>query len=56
MVLLLVLLLLCPRSQSPELREQDIHINANAKREFIASSARAQVSSNAVEWNKGPEP
>ena len=39
MVLLLVLLL-CPRSQSPELREQDIHSNANAKREFIASSSQ----------------
>ena len=33
-------LLLCPRSQSPELREQDIHSNANAKREFIASSSQ----------------
>ena len=32
--------LLCPRSQSPELREQDIHSNANAKREFIASSSQ----------------
>ena len=31
---------LCPRSQSPELREQDIHSNANAKREFIASSSQ----------------
>ena len=31
--------MLCPRSQSPELREQDIHSNANAKREFIASSS-----------------
>ena len=30
----------CPRSQSPELREQDIHSNANAKREFIASSSQ----------------
>ena len=28
-----------PRSKSPELREQDIHGNANAKREFIASSS-----------------
>ena len=28
--------MLCPRSQPPELREQDIHSNANAKREFIA--------------------
>ena len=28
--------MLRPRSQSPELREQDIHSNANAKREFIA--------------------
>ena len=34
--------LLCPRSQSPELREQDIHSNANAKREFIASSSQGQ--------------
>ena len=32
--------MLCPRSQSPELREQDIHSNANAKREFIASSSQ----------------
>ena len=32
--------LLCSRSQSPELREQDIHSNANAKREFIASSSQ----------------
>ena len=32
--------LLCPRSQSPELREQDIHGNANTKREFIASSSQ----------------
>ena len=32
--------LFCPRSQSPELREQDIHSNANAKREFIASSSQ----------------
>ena len=31
---------LCPRSQSPELREQDIHSNANAKGEFIASSSQ----------------
>ena len=30
----------CPRSKSPELREQDIHSNANAKREFIASSSQ----------------
>ena len=30
----------CPRSQSPELRERDIHSNANAKREFIASSSQ----------------
>ena len=29
--------MLCPRSKSPELREQDIYGNANAKREFIAS-------------------
>ena len=33
-------LLLCPRSQPPELREQDIHSNANAEREFIASSSQ----------------
>ena len=32
--------MLCPRSKSPELREQDIHGNANAKREFIASSSQ----------------
>ena len=32
--------MLCPRSQSPEMREQDIHSNANAKREFIASSSQ----------------
>ena len=32
--------MLCPRSQSAELREQDIHSNANAKREFIASSSQ----------------
>ena len=36
MVILGNRILLCPRSQSPELREQDIHSNANAKREFIA--------------------
>ena len=32
--------MLCPRSKSPELREQDIHGNANTKREFIASSSQ----------------
>ena len=32
--------MLCSRSQSPELREQDIHGNANTKREFIASSSQ----------------
>ena len=32
--------LLCLRSKSPELRKQDIHGNANAKREFIASSSQ----------------
>ena len=34
--------MLCPRFQSPELREQDIHSNANAQREFIASSSQGQ--------------
>ena len=32
--------MLCLRSESPELREQDIHSNANAKREFISSSSQ----------------
>ena len=36
----MVSMVLCPRSQSQELREQDIHSNANAKREFIASSSQ----------------
>ena len=39
-VIELNLVVLCPRSQSLELREQDIHSNANAKREFIASSSQ----------------
>ena len=32
--------LLCPQSKSPQLTKQDIHSNANAKREFIASSSQ----------------
>ena len=32
--------LLCLQSKSPQLRKQDIHGNANAKREFIASSSQ----------------
>ena len=36
----MVSMVLCPRSQSQELREQDIHSNANTKREFIASSSQ----------------
>ena len=32
--------MLCPQSKSPQLRKQDIHGNANAKREFIASSSQ----------------
>ena len=47
--------LLCSRSQSPELREQDIHSNANAKREFIASSSQgpSYIQRNGVE--RGPQ-
>ena len=45
---------LCPRSQSPELREQDIHSNANAKREFTSSSSQdpSFIQCNGVE--QGP--
>ena len=32
--------MLCPQSNSPQLRKQDIHSNANTKREFIASSSQ----------------
>ena len=32
--------MLCPQFKSPQLRKQDIHGNANTKREFIASSSQ----------------
>ena len=32
--------MLCPQSKSPQLRKQDIHGNANAEQEFIASSSQ----------------
>ena len=32
--------MLCPQFKSPQLRKQDIHGNANAKRELIANSSQ----------------
>ena len=46
--------MLCLRSQSPELREQDIHSNANTKRKFIASLSQGPCSTP-LRWMKlGP--
>ena len=47
-------LVLCPRSKSPELREQDIHSNANAKREFIASSSQGPSHIQRTGVERGP--
>ena len=48
-------LLLCPRSQSPELREQDIHSNANTKREFVASSSQGPSHIHRSGVEQGPQ-